>query len=51
MNPMLDDLALPQVQEIAVIERRTLAEHKPPGMDGSLLVLNLKEADAVDAGQ
>ena len=34
---MLDDLALPQVQEIAVIERRTLAEHKPPGMDGSLL--------------
>ncbi len=37
MNPMLDDLALPQVQEIAVIERRTLAEHKPPGMDGSLL--------------
>ncbi len=37
MNPMLDDLALPQVQEIAVIERRTLAEHKPPGMDGSVL--------------
>src|SRR5437764_6664899 len=37
MNPMLDDLALPQVQEIAVIERRTLAEHKPPGMEGSLL--------------
>jgi hypothetical protein len=37
MNPMLDDLALPQVQEIAVTERRTLAEHKPPGMDGSLL--------------
>lgn len=37
MRPMLDDLELPQVQEIATIERRVLAEHKPPGMDGSLL--------------
>jgi hypothetical protein len=34
---MLDDLELPQVQEIATLERRVLAEHKPPGMDGSLL--------------
>jgi hypothetical protein len=34
---MLDDLELPQVQEIAVHERRILAEHKPPGMAGSLL--------------
>ena len=34
---MLDDLALPQVQEITTLERRVLAEHKPPGMDGSLL--------------
>ncbi|MFN8483137.1 MAG: hypothetical protein U0768_08840 [Anaerolineae bacterium] len=37
MRPMLDDLELPQVQEIATVERRSLAEHKPPGMDGSLL--------------
>jgi len=34
---MLDDLELPQVQEIATLDRRALAEHKPPGMDGSLL--------------
>jgi hypothetical protein len=34
---MLDDLELPQVQEIATYDRRELAEHKPPGMDGSLL--------------
>jgi hypothetical protein len=37
MRPMLDDLELPQVQEIAAYERRALAEHKPPGMAGSLL--------------
>jgi hypothetical protein len=37
MRPMLDDLELPQVQEIATYDRRMLAEHKPPGMDGSLL--------------
>jgi hypothetical protein len=37
MRPMLDDLELPQVQEIATVERRVLAEHKPPGMAGSLL--------------
>lgn len=37
MRPMLDDLELPQVQEIAIYERRVLAEHRPPGMDGSLL--------------
>jgi hypothetical protein len=37
MNPMLDNLELPQVQEIATYNRRMLAEHKPPGMDGSLL--------------
>src|SRR5215213_5435937 len=37
MRPMLDDLELPQVQEIATLERRVLAEHKPPGMAGSLL--------------
>jgi len=34
---MLDDIELPQVQEIAAYDRRMLAEHKPPGMDGSLL--------------
>lgn len=37
MRPMLDDLELPQVQEIATHDRRVLAEHKPPGMPGSLL--------------
>lgn len=37
MRPMLDDLELPQVQEIATHDRRILAEHKPPGMAGSLL--------------
>ena len=37
MRPMLDDLELDQVQEIGTYERRTLAEHKPPGMSGSLL--------------
>ena len=36
MNPMLDTLALPQVQEISIIEQRALAEHRAPGMDGSL---------------
>jgi hypothetical protein len=34
---MLDSLELPLVQEIRTVERRTLAEHKPPGMEGSLL--------------
>lgn len=37
MRPMLDDLELPQVQEVNTYERRTLAEHKPPGMSGSFL--------------
>lgn len=37
MRPMLDDLELEQVQEIGSYDRRTLAEHKPPGMSGSLL--------------
>ena len=37
MRPMLDDLELPHVQEIAIHDQRVLAEHKPPGMDGSLL--------------
>lgn len=37
MRPMLDDLELPQVQAITTCDRRSLAEHKPPGMAGSLL--------------
>ncbi len=37
MHPMLDDIELPQVQEITTYDKRLLAEHKPPGMDGSLL--------------
>lgn len=36
MRPMLDDLELPVVQEIAYYDLRMLAEHKPPGMEGSL---------------
>jgi hypothetical protein len=34
---MLDDLELPLVQELTTYDRRTLSEHKPPGMSGSLL--------------
>lgn len=37
MKPMLGDLELPLVQEITTLERRVLAEHKPPQMSGSLL--------------
>jgi hypothetical protein len=37
MRPMIDELELPQVQEIDLLERRALAEHRAPGMDGSLL--------------
>jgi hypothetical protein len=37
MRPMLDGLELPLVQEISSYDRRTLAEHKPPGMSGHLL--------------
>jgi len=37
MQPMLDNLALPQVQAVTTSDRRSLAEHKPPGMQGSLL--------------
>jgi hypothetical protein len=37
MRPMLDNLELPLVQEIRTIERRSIAEHKAPGMEGSLL--------------
>lgn len=37
MRPMLDDIELTQVQEITTYDRRMLAEHKPPGMEGSLL--------------
>lgn len=34
---MLDDLELPQVQEITTLDHRVLAEQKPPAMSGSLL--------------
>src|SRR6185295_3748370 len=37
MRPMLDDLELPLVQEIATYDRRMLSEAKPPGMDGSVV--------------
>ena len=36
MKVKLADLELPQVQEIEVYDRRALAEHKPPGMAGSI---------------
>jgi hypothetical protein len=34
---MLDDLELLQVQEITTLDRRVVAEHRPPGFDGSVL--------------
>jgi hypothetical protein len=37
MRPILDDLELPQVQEIGTYDRRALAEHQAPGGDGSQL--------------
>lgn len=37
MRPLLDDLELPNVQEITTHDLRMLAEHKPPGMQGSQL--------------
>lgn len=37
MRPMLDDLALPQVQILRLHDRRRLAEHRAPTMDGSYL--------------
>jgi hypothetical protein len=37
VRPMLDSLELPQVQEIGTYDARSLAEHKPPGADGSHL--------------
>jgi hypothetical protein len=32
---MVDDLELPNVQEIVTRDHRDLVQHKPPGMDGS----------------
>jgi len=37
VRPMVDDLELELVQEITTYDLRNLAEHKPPGMAGSLL--------------
>lgn len=37
MRPMLDDLELPQVQEIGTYDRRSLAEHQAPGAETSQL--------------
>jgi hypothetical protein len=36
MKVKLEDLELPQVQEVKVYQRRSLVEHKAPGMAGSL---------------
>lgn len=35
MRPMVDDLELPNVQEIVTRDHRDLVQHKVPGMDGS----------------
>ncbi len=35
MRPMLDDIALPQVQTLKLRDARALAEHRAPQMDGS----------------
>jgi hypothetical protein len=35
MRPMLDDIALPQVQTVHIRDARALAEHRSPEMDGS----------------
>jgi hypothetical protein len=37
MQPMLDDLALPQVQVVRTYDKRMLSEHRATGMDGSYL--------------
>lgn len=37
MRPMLDELELPNVQEILTHDKRVLANHKSPGMAGTLL--------------
>lgn len=37
MRPMLAGTELPQVQELTTDDLRALAEHQPPGKDGSLL--------------
>jgi hypothetical protein len=37
VRPMIDDLELPQVQEIETSDRRRLAEHRAPTQDGSIL--------------
>src|SRR5262249_48900269 len=37
VRPMLDDVELPQVQEIGTYDRRALAEYQAPGADGSQL--------------
>ncbi len=51
MRPMLDDLALPQVQAVTTTDVRAIAEHKPPGMAGSLLQnLGRRPSDIVVCG-
>jgi len=37
MQPMLDDLELPQIQVIRTYDKRMLSEHRAVGMDGSFL--------------
>jgi hypothetical protein len=37
ISPMLDDIELPLVREIATHDRRSLSELKPPGMAGSVV--------------
>ena len=37
MRPLLDGMELPQVQQVRTLDRRSLAEHKVHGHDGSFL--------------
>lgn len=37
MRPVIDTLELPQVAEVTTSDERALVEHKPPGMEGSVL--------------
>lgn len=47
MRPMLDDIALPQVQTLKVRDARALAEHRAPQMQGSYFQNMGRHATAV----
>lgn len=37
MRPALDSVELPQVQQVRTVDQRSLAEHRAPGSEGSLV--------------